>query len=474
MLSKPSAGVVLFGSRRFSALKIGSKGKNYDAVTGAFAESFLKRLDGFSETSFSGIVYDREDAEKAAGFFHSRKVDCIICVFASWCEDSAWIAFLREIYDVPLLLYLSVAPGPEYRDTSNEDDFMDFLSRGGLVGTLEASGSIRRLGKSVQTAAGDFDSSEKRIRAFVRAAGARSSLRKAKFGMVPNYNELMRSTYIDPYNMFARVGPELTFISCAALKKFVDSTGSGEAGEYAEELARLYHVDDDVDRALFLESARASIALAALRKEFNLDALILNDVDHELLETLGLRPGFYHPSFNENGAVLVPEGDAGAAVIMYALKAMTGKHIRFAEPFYVYGGGEKFSAGHAGLQDYNGEKRGGLVRISKDARFAKSSFKYAGAPFAWYRIPPGPVTFAHFSESNGKFKVVCFAAESLEGAHQLSGYSHSDFKAEENAAGLFRNIIETGSTQHFAVVEGDAGEELAMFAAINKFEYYRY
>ena len=57
-----------------------------------------------------------------------------------------------------------------------------------------------------------------------------------------------------------------------------------------------------------------------------------------------------------------------------------------------------------GDHDYTDERYRHLVRISRDVRFAKSPYKYAGAPFAWYRIAPGLKTFAHFSEANGRFK----------------------------------------------------------------------
>ena len=114
------------------------------------------------------------------------------------------------------------------------------------------------------------------------------------------------------------------------------------------------------------------------------------------------------------------------------------------------------------------------MRISPDVRFAKSPYKYAGAPFAWYRIAPGLKTFAHLSEANGRFKIVCFTAESLPGEHALCSYCHSDFKPETPVTELFENVIKTGTTQHFAVVEGDLRTDLALLARINNFEFYQY
>jgi len=474
LLIKPKIGILLLGSPRFRQLGNGCKNGSYEVRKNNFVRGFIKKIRNIGQPVFNSIVYDRADVEKTIGFFHEEKVDCVICVFLSWSEDRAWISFLRDMYDVPLLLYLPVTPSPKYENTRDEDDFIEFLARGGLVGSLEASGSIPRINRNIEVVVDSFDAAEKRLDAFARASMAKARLRKARLGLLANYNELMWSTYMDPYKIFTRIGPEINFISYARLKEETDSIDEKNAKTYMKELSELYHVEKDVDKRLFLESARASLALASLRETFNLDALILNDVDHELFKTIGLRPGFYHPSFNKHNATLTPEGDLGAGTIIYALKQMTGKHISFVEPFYMEKENNIFSAGHAGPHDYTDEKYRKLVRISPDTRFAKTSFKYAGAPFAWYRIPPGKKTLVHFSETNDNYKILCFIAESLPGKHALCSYSHSDFRTEKPVTELFENILKTGATQHFALIEGDLTEELSAFARINKFDFYKY
>jgi L-arabinose isomerase len=378
------------------------------------------------------------------------------------------------MYDIPLLLYLPAADKMPYSDTRDENDFIEFLAQGGLVGSLEGSGSIPRIGRELEVVVDDFAAAKNRLREFALAAMTRARLRKARFGLLPNYNELMWSTYVDPYKMFTRIGPELKFISYAALKGATDQISDSVAQAYMDELTGLYQVEKDVEPRLFLESVRASLGLAALRDEFELDALVLNDVDHELFHTIGLRPGFYPPTFNEHNAVLVPEGDLGAGTIVYALKQLTGKHISFVEPFYIEKTANTFAAGHAGPHDYTDERYRDQVKISRDVRFAKTSFKYAGAPFAWYRIPTGLKTLAHFSELDGNYKLVCFTAEVLPGEHTLCSYSHADFRPEMPVTELFEKVIKTGTTQHFAVVDGDMRSQLEIFARINKFEFYKF
>jgi len=469
---RPRVGVLLVGCPRYRKLGADTERGEYDARKKQFAEGFLRDLGEIAEPVYPGIVYEREDVQRAIRHFLENTVDCIVCTFLSWSQDYAWVRFLRDVYDVPLLSYVPTLSRAEYDDTRDEDDFIQFLSNGGLVGSLVGSGSVPRLSRTAEVLVGAFASVKERISSFARAAHARARLRGARFGLVANYNELMWSTYIDPYNMFARIGPELHFISYAELKHETDAVSDEAAAAYVRELSDRYTVEPDVAPELFLESARASLALANMREGHGLDALVLNDVDHELFETIGLRPGFYHESFGANDAVLVPEGDLGAGTIVYALKRMTGAQVNFAEPFYVEEATNSFAAGHAGPNDHTDDSVRELVRVSRDVRFAKTSFRFAGAPFAWYRIAPGPKTFAHFSEVDGAYKIVSFTAESLPGKHQLCSYSHSDFRPAGSVTALFERVISVGTTQHFAVVDGDARADLARLARLSGFAFH--
>ena len=471
--NKPKVGILLVGCRRFRKLGAGCESGTYEERRGRFGAELTAQLGGLAECAFPGIAYEREDMEKAILFFLQEKVDCVICTFLSWSEDSPWIAFLRDMFDIPLALYLPAREKMPYSDTRDENDFIEFLAQGGLVGSLEGSGSIPRLSRKFEVIVGKFEDAKSRLAAFISASHAKAQLRRARFGLLPVYNRIMCSTYVDPYKVFSRIGPELEFISYAALKAATDAIGDDTADAWVAELSAQYPVEPDVDPRLFRESARASLALGVLRDQHELDALILNDVDQELFQTIGLRPGFYPPTFHAHDAILTPEGDLGAGTMLYILRQLTGKHVNYVEPFYVEQGGNTFSAGHAGPHDYTDERFADHVRISRDTRFAKTSFKYAGAPFAWYRIPAGRKTFAHFSEGKDNFKIICFTAEALPGEHALCSYSHADFRTEGPVSELFEKILRVGTTQHFAVVEGDVRDKLEIFAGINGYDFYK-
>ena len=470
---KPKAGLLPFASPRFRDLGNGlSRGSFHERKIKALQEITDELKDDINIVS-AGIVFDVNEVRDAMNVFFKEKVDFVIVEFLSWSEDFAWIRFLRDMPELPILLVNPVREKMSFETSIDEDDFIDFLCAGTLVGSLEAAGSIPRTGRHhVKILVGSRVENLEQIITFSKAAKVRSVLKNSVFGVLANYNELMWATYIDPYNLFTRIGPELKFISYSLLEENVNKVPDSEVIEWKLDLLSKHKVSEDIIETQFLESLRVSIGLAKLSEQLGLDALIFNDVDPAMLNIFGLRPGFYHPSFNKNLSVMVPEADVGGGIITFILKLISGKHVNFIEPFHIEERDNTFAGGHAGPNDYNDIAFGNHVVISRDLRFAKTNYKYAGAPFAWCRISPGRKTMAHFSENNGTYKLVATLVDSLEGDHIFASYTHSIFRPIVPVKQLFQRLLNIGTTQHFAIVDGNYLTEMAMLAEIMGFEYH--
>jgi L-arabinose isomerase len=470
---KAKAGLLLIASPRFRNMGAELEEGSYDSRKRSVVEAIESSLSQTIDLVNPGIVYEREDLSKAMDMFSSAKVDFVIAEFLSWAEDFAWVRFLRDMPDMPVIFVNSVKERMTFEKTVEENDFVEFLCNGTLVGSLEASGSIARLGKkNLKIVMGNRDEVTEEIISFSKAAKVRSVLRESTFGLLASYNELMWSTYMDPYNMFTKIGPEIRFISYSTLQDEIDSLSEPECKEYLDELKSKYQVTDDVEDDKFMASVRASLATARLAEKMGIDAMIYNDVDPAMFQQIGLRPGFYHPSFGKNLSVMVPEADMGAGTMTFILKLISGKHVNFIEPFHIESADNTFAAGHAGPNDHTDPGHVGNVKIARDVRFAKTKYKYAGAPFAWYRIPAGRKTMAQFIEENGKYKVVCTLVDAIDGEHVFASYSHGIFKPMMPVKDLFEKILKIGTTQHFALVDGDYRRELADLSQIMNFEYF--
>ena len=140
---KPKAGVLLIASPRFKNLSGPNRG-----TYGERKEKAVKEIMGtmdFLDLVYPGITYEREDAQKAMDLFYAEKVDFIYAEFLSWSEDFAWIRFLRDCPNIPIIFCNVAKPKMTFETTLDEDDFVDYLCAGTLVGSLEASGSIKRV-----------------------------------------------------------------------------------------------------------------------------------------------------------------------------------------------------------------------------------------------------------------------------------------------------------------------------------------
>ncbi len=476
---KPRAGLLLVASPRFKNL-YGPKRGTYGERKEKAVEEIKASMD-FLELVDPGIVYEREDAEKALKLFFDKDVDFVYAEFLSWSEDFAWIRFLRDCPAMPIIFANVAKPRMTFETTLDDDDFVDYLCAGTLVGSLEGSGSIKRIPrKGVKTVMGTREEITEKVRVFAEAARVRAILRRSTVGLMANMNEAMWSTYIDNYDLFTKIGPEIHYLPYSDYGAEIEALTDEEVETYANNLTSRYKMMPDVEYDKFIGCVKATLAIKKMAEKNGIDCYVYNDIDQATFRTAGCRAGFYPQWFNENVSVLVPEADIGAGLITYILKLLTGKHVNFIEPFHIEDDFGTFAGGHAGPNDHNDPAWQDNVVISRDVRFAKTNWKYAGAPFAWYRISPGLKTVAGLYEQGGKYKLITFLAESLSEKdtpqstkkHLLATYSHTIFKPQVPVKQLWEQVLRIGATQHYAIVDGDCRAQLEDLAAIMGFEFY--
>ena len=476
---KPKAGLLLIASPRFKNLNGPKRGTYGEREEVAVKE--IKATFSFLDLVDPGIVYEREDAQKAIDLFFRETVDFVYAEFLSWSEDFAWIRFLRDCPDMPIIFCNVAKPRMTFETTLDEDDFVDYLCAGTLVGSLEASGSIKRVPrKGIKTIMGTREEITEKVRIFADAARARAILRRSNVGLMANMNEAMWSTYLDNYDLFTKIGPEIHYLPYSDYGTEIDNLTDEEVDTYAHNLTSRYKMMEDVEYDKLIGCVKATLAIKKMAQKNDIDCFVYNDIDQATFRTAGCRAGFYPQWFNENVSVLVPEADIGAGLITYILKLITGKHVNFIEPFHIEDDYGTFAGGHAGPNDHNDPAWQENVIISRDVRFAKTSWKYAGAPFAWYRISPGLKTVAGLYEEDGKYKLITFLATSLSEKetpqstkkHLLATYTHTIFKPEVPVKRLWEEVLRIGATQHYAIVDGDCRAQLEDLAEIMGFDFY--
>lgn len=445
--------------------------KLYEKRIQSRLDTIAMKTEQFSTVINPGQIYTRDDAKRAMGIFFNENVDCVFAFFLSWSEDFAWIRFLRDMYPIPVF-YAHVIPEINYTNTEGEDAFIEYLSTGGLVGALEGSGSIARLKRPMMYAkSGSIDEIVDELNVFAKASAVRTNLRNCNFGLLNSYNEVMWSTYVDPFAFFAEVGPEIRFIDVTTLEDAAHEVSEKRVEDCIEKLMEKYESRPDVEIEHFKASMRCSLAMEDIARKENISMMVLNDVASPLYSRMGLRPGFYPTPENDGTIAAVPEGDLGVGLAVYILKLLTEAHVNIIEPAYVDNDGSLMVV-HAGPNDYTDEQ--GKTIIARDIRFARSKWKHAGAPFAWYVIPSGIKTVAHISQTRaGKFKLIATLAEAHEIEHMLASYTHGKITFPgKKTSDVMTALLQEGVTQHYAVSPGNSINELRHLAALLGMEFH--
>ncbi len=467
---RPRMGLLLISPERFQTIGEGTARGSYMERKQKEAAWMAQEASAIADVTCTGVTYTAEDVKRSIDAFVAAKVDYVLAIYLSWAEDFAWIRFLRDMPPCPVLFCHRMRDRIELKDTHDDDEFAEYLCCGGLVGSLEASGSVKRFNRPMlEVYAGTWTEVLARAKTFGNAARARTLLRESTMGLLACMNEVMWSTYVDPYAIFRDVGPELRFLSVAELEDMVETVTEAEATAVMKRIASQYEVLPNVDEGKFLASVRASMGMERLAEKKGLDLLVLNDIDTVLFQHIGLRPGFW-PTSPEVETLIVPEGDIGGGIACYALKLLTGGHVNYIEPFHIDVPSQTFDAGHAGPNDYTDPR--GKCKISSDVRFAKTKWKYAGAPFAWYVFPEGEKTMLHCSQQTGRFQFVTAQIEAIHTEHFLATYSHSHFRpVGENCSELFTKLLRQGVTQHYGIADGNVQAELKDLAMMMNFDF---
>lgn len=471
-MRKPRVGLFFIGAERFIRIGEGTAKGNYQERKVLEARQMAEDAQQHFEVVFPGVIYTANDTRRAIDQFFAEKVDCVLAIFLSWADDFTWNRFLRDMPPVPVLFAHKARDEARLGDTHDESEFCEFLSMGGLVGTLEASGDSARYQRPMmEYAIGSWTQVLDRAVSFANAARARALMKDAEIGLLPSYNEVMWSTYVDPYRVFKQVGPEIHFLSVSELMEETNAIPEEECEAVVQRLEQRYEVLPDVDRTKFAASVRATMGMEKLAHKRGVSLIVLNDIDKVLLRELGLRPGFY-PTSSEVDTVIVPEGDIGSGLAAYMLKLLTSKPVHYIEPFHIDLPSDTFEGGHAGPNDYTHPD--GHTKVARDVRFAKMPYRHAGAPFAWHVFPEGRKTMLHLSQHNDHFVMTVTLVDSLACEPHLASYSHGRFKpVGQSCTELFEKLMRIGVTQHYLLVEGDVTQDVLDLGRLLGFECHK-
>ena len=464
-IERPKVGLLLMAAKWFADVGFGKEGGSVGDLGMQIredAEIITSHLAEHLDVVSSGLVFTSEEGMAAISRFRQEKVESVIACFVAWAEDYAWIPVIREIGDIPLLLWCYL---PYDRPPSRQTMF-DLCRNSGIVGMLQGSGTLRRLGKRFEFVLGGIEEKGtlQRILVWTRAASVLSELKKSIIGLLPCRNDQMKVTCVDEFRLMTEIGPAVRYIAVGELKRASDGIPEEEVTTFVNEIRSRYKVLPEVREKNLLAAARASLGMATLAKDLALRAIALNDISEELHLVMGLRPCLYPKAYDELGKVVGSEGDLPCTTAMVMLNSFTGRPVGFTEIFNVDRKDNTVVAGHAGPFNPALATSDKEVTITPDYEYIDSSDTYAGSAWNELNAAPGRVTMVNLLDVKKTFQIQIAGGESLGGPCRLTGYPHFYIRLDSPVEDFLREVVLSGTTQHWAVVHGDVRREMASLA----------
>jgi hypothetical protein len=292
-----------------------------------------------------------EKARKAVNLFLSEDVDAVMLCFAVWSEDEYLLPFRKLMEIVPSIEWVNTP----YAKPPMKSGIMEIIRNSGIVGSFMSFGVNRMMGSSPRYVFGSTEDAGsevgrpfEEIEKFARAASVHNKLKTVKLGVLPCRNGQMIVTYVDEFQLHAKIGPWVEYISVMQLKKAADSVPDRDVGDYVEKVKSSFSIDQRVNDENLFSSARASLGMEKIMNDMEIDGLALSDLNPELLEVMDLRPVLYPETLAKSNKVVGNEGDLGGTTAMVILHALTGKPVMFTEIFNVDTQDNVINTGHAG------------------------------------------------------------------------------------------------------------------------------
>jgi L-fucose isomerase-like protein len=372
-----------------------------------------------------------------------------------WCEDQIVRAALRDLRDLPLVLW-TFSPSetlPEFVP------FQSVIQGSGAVCTLQLSGMLAREGIRCRSVVGHAGDEElwKELELAIRAMAVARSLRELRVGVLPFPCEQMSTTYVDEFSLRALYGVELRYLELERFRKAAQAAQPEEIRELREQIVSAGH-EIRVDQRNLSEGARYALAMETVMREEGVQVLAMNDVIQEMHDSFGLRPSLWNPRLSASGAVVSMEADIAAGVCMYALRGFLGQSPLYTETLSVDYRENALLLGHAGYHDAVNADPDVPVQVIPDVEYENSD-RFSGAA-TYFKYRSGPVTVVNAVWDGERLKWTMVEGRSLAGPPKMEGNCHLFCRLDVPVKEFFRQAVSGGVSQHWVVVSGNHASAL--------------
>ena len=265
-------------------LKVGMLGLGYfeywrmypalEAQVSGDLDGIKNRLSEFlpdCEIIYPGMVDTLDRAEVAGLAFREAEVDAIVVVAGTYLPDFITMHAINRCAARPLVILFNTQTG---NDVNPLDNYIATMRNSALIAITQLSGSFRKMKLDYKVVVGEVSevSAYREIAAEISALGACKRLSKSTYGIVGHVFRGMYDLEFDRAKVKGFLGPEIMTIQAEHLIDLWKIVPDDEVNAEAQKLINRFKTRnvafEDVKK-----SVKLGLAMRALYKKFNLDAM---------------------------------------------------------------------------------------------------------------------------------------------------------------------------------------------------------
>lgn len=453
-LPRPRIGIFAIGLEAYWAQFTGLR----ELLLGYYGE-ITAQLESLGADVVGAGLVDTAPAAVAAGqFFAQQQVDLLICHTATYATSSQVLPIVQRANTQVLVLNLQPSAQLDYPNT----DTAAWLAECSACCVPEIANAFRRANIPFQVVSGtlrDDARAWRRIADWIRAAGAVSALRNARFGMVGHPYPGMLDMYSDPTMLHAQLGCHVEWLEFDEIAQNATNMAPEDIASRVQAIrAQFVEAPVGVDRISrpvtadgLANAARTSLALDKLVADYHLNAMCYYhrgvpglptaDVAAHLIVGCTMLTG--------RGVPCAGEGDLKTAVAMFIMDRI-GAGGSFTE-FYAMDVPEQFV-----LMGHDGPAHPAISAQPPLMRALSLYHGKAGEGISIeLRVKHGPITiFGVTQDGRGNLRMLVAEGTSIPGPVLQIGNTNSRLKFTSDPATFMDNWCQEAPTHHVALGVG--------------------
>jgi L-arabinose isomerase len=438
-------------------------------------ESYQRRVEDRvrelgADVVSAGLVDTAQGARLAGDRFAAHRVDLVLCHAVTYATSSQVLPAVQAAKVPVVLLGLQPAVTLDYEHV----DTGEWLANCAACCVPELAGAFTRARIPYDTVAGTIDGDERawaRIGAWVRAAGAAGSLRRARIGFLGHTYPGMLDLYSDFTAVHAQLGAHVEVLEIDDLGARVAQATEAERAAKETEIRAMFDFADPssdpiagpIEDEQLDWATRVAVGLDRLVADFELDGLTYyyRGLDGNEAERLGAGVIVGNSLLTARGVPTAGEGDLKTNIAQLILDRL-GAGGSYTE-YYALDFDEGFV-----LMGHDGPGHVAIAQERPVLRALKLFHGKRGAGLSVeFKVRYGPVTILGCTQdADGRLTLLAAEGESIPGPTFRIGNTNSRLRFASAPADFFERWCAEGPTHHVALGIGCRVEELRRVAAL--------